>query len=200
MRNVRFHPEPPSTAGTPGGRGRFNVLLTEERWHGPDHWSRQLPRLMEPLGVISYKVRCGEEAWDVAQQVPIHAAVVDLATPRVAPPRPGLVEHEDEVEVESSPAANAVPGGLWLLELFRRLPNSPPVVIVRSRTVTPHEVNRLLREALHRGAFTVIEDPRLEQLLTVFQRMLDRLYHGLWPEVPSASHRDDQDDKPARKR
>lgn len=185
MRNVRHHPDPFTHGST--GRARFNMLLTEDRWHGPEHWSRQLPRLMEPLGVASYTVRCGQEALDVARQVPIHAAIVDLATPRIARPAPpAATELDDESDFDSSTSetesAASVPGGLWLLELFNRMPNHPPVVIVRSRTITTQDVNRLLRDALRLGAFTVMENPRLEQLLGVFQRMLDRLYRGQWPE------------------
>jgi hypothetical protein len=195
MRNFRYHPDPLTLGST--GRARFNVLLTEDRWHGPDHWSRQLPRLMEPLGVVSYKVRCGQEALDIAKQVEIHAAVVDLAVPRVAAPTRDEVGG-DEPEVDAAapvsdgeraaagfPAAPAgpgqIPGGIWLLEVFRRLPQRPPVVIVGSRTITSQDVNRILQDALRLGAFTVIENPRLEELLTVFQRMFNRLYQGLWP-------------------
>lgn len=184
MRNVRYHPDP-LTYGS-SGRARFNVLLTEDRWHGPEHWSRQLPRLMEPLGVVSYKVRCGEEALDVAQHVPIHAAVVDLAVPRVAAANQTGEAAGPAADVapqtQQPSAPGAIPGGLWLLELFRRLPNNPPVVIVRSRTFTSQDVNRILQDALRLGAFTVIENPRLEELLTVFQRMLNRLYRGQWPQ------------------
>ena len=181
MRNVRHHPDPLTQGST--GRARFNVLLTEDRWHNPDHWSRQLPRLMEPMGVASYKVSCGEEAVELARSVHIHAAVVDLATPRISV----RVQNDpdetstDEASSNSSPAQ--VPGGLWLLELFKRMPNHPPVVIVRSRSITARDMNRLLHEALRLGAFTVMENPGLEQLLSVFQRMLDRLYRGQWPQL-----------------
>jgi len=186
MRNVRHHPDP-FTQG-PGGRARFNVLLTEDRWHGPDHWSRLLPRLMEPMGVASYTVRCGQEAIELVRQVPIRAALVDLATPRMPQPATstntdsdaGSQESVDSESTRENPAA--VPGGLWLLELFKRMPIHPPVVIVRSRTITTRDVNRLLQDALKLGAFTVMENPRLEQILTVFQRLLDRLYQGQWPE------------------
>lgn len=185
MRHVRHHPDP-LTHGTTG-RARFNMLLTEDRWHSPDHWSRQLPRLMEPMGVASYKVSCGEEAVELAKQVPIHAAVIDLATPRMARSfETGSSESDKDgqEEIESSnTAASQVPGGLWLLELFRRMPTHPPVVIVRSRTITARDVNRLLHDALRLGAFTVMENPGLEQLLVVFRRMLDRLYRGQWPEL-----------------
>jgi len=182
MRNLRHHPDPLTQGST--GRARFNMLLTEDRWHGPDHWSRQLPRLMEPMGVASYKVSCGEEAVELAKQVPIHAAVIDLATPRIARPTEPEKDRSEEGDEESSDgSASQVPGGLWLLELFRRMPTHPPVVIVRSRTITARDVNRLLQDALRLGAFTVIENPGLEQLLTVFRRMLDRLYRGQWPEL-----------------
>ncbi len=184
MRHIRHHPDPLTHGST--GRARFNMLLTEDRWHGPDHWSRQLPRLMEPMGVVSYKVRCGEEAVELAQQVPIHAAVIDLATPRLARSAPPVMDEQDEAHQDddsSDAAGSQVPGGLWLLELFRRMPNHPPVVIVRSRSITARDVNRLLHDALRLGAFTVMENPGLEQLLLVFRRMLDRLYRGQWPEL-----------------
>jgi CheY-like chemotaxis protein len=187
MRNVRFHPDAsnpawPPSAGAAAGRSRFNMLLTEDRWREPDHWSRQLPRLMEPMGVVSYIARCGEEALEVASSVPIHAAVVDISTPKVARtmPQPSSEGSAEDYEEQNE---SAPPTGLWILELFRRLPSNPPVVIVRSRTITTQDVNRLLRDALRLGAFTVMENPvPLEQLLGVFRRLLDRLYQGHWPQ------------------
>lgn len=181
MRNVRFHPEPVQPAKT--GRGRFNVLLTEDRLRGPEHWSHQLPRLMEPMGVQSYRACCGEEALELASRVPIHAAVVDVSIPRIAP---------SAAETQPTPAPQGLPGGLWLLELFRRMPQHPPVIIVHSRTITSRDVQRLLHEALRLGAFTVLENNvGLEQMLGVFRRMLDRLYQGLWPEPPNGIDPDD---------
>ncbi len=182
MRNVRFHPEPVQSPTK--DRGRFNVLLTEDRLRGPEHWSHQLPRLMEPMGVHSYRACCGEEALEVASRVPIHAAVVDVSIPRVAPAA--------SPQAEPAPTPQGLSGGLWLLELFRRMPQHPPVIIVHSRTITSRDVQRLLHEALRLGAFTVLENNvGLEQMLGVFRRMLDRLYQGLWPEPPTGKSPDD---------
>ena len=168
MLNVRLHCDLP-----PAG-SRFNVLLTEDRLRRPDHWSRQLPRLMEPMGVQSYLVHSGQEAMALAERTSIHAAVIDLATPRIAPTpgAAGAIEHR----------AADMPGGLWILELFRRLRQTPPVVLVRSRAIMQRDVDRLLRDALRLGAFTVLEHPvNLESLLLVFRRLVDRWYHGAWP-------------------
>ena len=169
MVNVRFHPD----AGSPGN-ARFNVLLAEDRPYDNAHWSKLLPRLMKPLGVNSYIVHSGEEAFDLAERTTIHAAVVDLATPR------STVEAEDP----ATNTASGMPGGLWILELFQRLQNSPPVVLVRSKAIVERDINRLLRDALRLGAFTVLENPvQMENLLAVFQRLLDRQYDGHWPNM-----------------
>lgn len=171
MVNVRFHPGP----SDPQVAGRFNVLLTEGRPHADGHWSRQIPRLLEPHGVRSYVVRSGEEAVDVAQSTPIHAAVIDLGTPR------RLALQSPPATQRNMSTANDQPGGIWLLDLFRRMENNPPVVVVRSRTMGRQQVARLLNDALRRGAFTVMESPDLEQLLRVFQALLERVYQGTWP-------------------
>jgi len=180
MVNVRFHsddPTDPANDDAAGGRSRFNVLLAEDRVHESEHWSRQLPRLMEPLGVTSHVVYSGEEALNLAERIAIHAAVVDLATPRIAD--------------DPDPAPPHRPGGLWILELFRRLSNMPPVVLVRSRAVSQRDVSRLLHDALRLGAFTVLENPtNLENLLTVFRRLLDREYQGLWPTIKPPEEED----------
>jgi hypothetical protein len=68
------------------------------------------------------------------------------------------------------------------LVLFRRLPNRPPVVVVSIPTYTPRQLEQLLREALRLGVFSVVNKPvDLEQMLTVFQRLVDRQYRGCWP-------------------
>ncbi len=174
MVNVRFHPEP----SDPDASGRFNVLLTEGRPHVHGHWSRQIPRLLEPQGVKSYVVRSGEEAVSVAETTPIHAAVIDLGTPR----RLAEQSTSSAPSTRPNPAPSSdQPGGIWLLDLFSRLKNNPPVVVVRSRTMGRQQVARLLNDALRRGAFTVMESPDLEQLLRVFQALLERVYQGIWP-------------------
>ena len=61
--------------------GRLNVLLAEDRPHAPEYWITQLPRLLEPQGIRTYIVQCGQEAVDMAQQVQFHAVILDLASP-----------------------------------------------------------------------------------------------------------------------
>jgi len=145
-------------------RGRFNVLLTRDREQNIEHWTQQLPRLMEPLGVEAYVATSGREALELAASHPIHAALIDLATP--ADPRPG----------------QGTPGGIWLLEVLARRPRKPPVVVVNTRTFTPGSAQRYLSQALRLGAFSVIDQPsELNQLLAVIQRILDRHHRGQWP-------------------
>lgn len=145
---------------------RFNVLLTEDREHAIEHWTHQLPRLLEPQGVQAYVARTGREALDLAGRLEIHAAVIDLLTP----------------PSDADRAATRGPGGLWLLELFRRLPRRPPIVLVSNHAYTPAQAQRLLNEALRLGAFSVINRPvELEALLAVIRRLVDRRYDGAWP-------------------
>lgn len=143
---------------------RLTVLLTEDREHAIEHWTQQLPRLLEPQGVSALVARTCREAVELADERQIHAAVVDLLTPRD--------EHH----------ADAGPGGLWLLEMFRRRPAGPPVVVVSNRGYSPREAQRFLNDALRLGAFSVIERPvQIDALLNVIRRVLDRRYAGNWP-------------------
>lgn len=149
---------------------RFTVLLTQDRPHGDPHWTHQLPRLLEPQGVVSYVARSARQAIDWAEQTVFHAAVIDLATPLGAP--------------EAPPPGSDAAGGFWLLELMRRLPNRPPIVIVRSPAFSARQANRLLNDALRLGAFSVMDKPvELEQILAVFRRLVDKRYRGAWPIV-----------------
>jgi CheY-like chemotaxis protein len=157
---------------------RFNLLLTHERPHGGEHWTAQLPRLLGPQGVGSYVVSTGRDAIDVAERTPIHAAVIDLGTP------PG----EGHDWAMGPGPASAGPGGLWLLKLLLRLPNRPPVVLLRKPAYSRRQAERLLREALSLGAFSVLQKPvQMEELLAVFQRLVDRKYSGAWPGPSRAS-------------
>ena len=82
----------------------------------------------------------------------------------------------------SATTPGGVAGGIWLTELFKRFPDRPSVVIINSPTYTDKQLERLLHEALRLGAFSVMNKPvQLEQLLVVFQRLLDRRYQGVWP-------------------
>lgn len=177
MVNVRSYPNT-----------RLNVLITEDRPQAPEHWTAQLPRLLEPQGVTAYTARSGREAISVAEQVRIHAAVIDLGTPLYggdtsspsrdnSPARPAPGEQTWTGAVSSNTAA-----GLWLLELLRRLPYRPPVVVVRGPALTQRQFDRVMREALRLGAFSVVNKPvDLEQILTVFRQLIDRRYRGSWP-------------------
>jgi CheY-like chemotaxis protein len=178
MLNVRLHNASMPPRDEPGESlaerrtGRFNVLLTEERPYPTEHWTRQLPRLMEPMGVKSYVARTGEEALQITTTCTIHAAVVDLATPRSA----------------AGARSTAEPGGLWLLNVLSRQPNRPPVVIVNNRALTHAQVAKCLHQALRVGAFTVVNRPEhVESLLTVIRRVMDRHFGGAWPVSESVN-------------
>ncbi|GAB4195619.1 MAG: hypothetical protein Kow00105_09860 [Phycisphaeraceae bacterium] len=155
---------------------RFNVLLTEDREHSPGHWTRQLPRLLQPQGVRSYVARSGRQALGLMSQVNIHAALIDLATPQDDPqsqpgPRLGFMAQMRTGDE-----------GLWVLEMLRRQPNRPPVVVVNSRAIAPGQAQRYLNQALRLGAFTIVNRPNdLEDMLNVIKRLIDRQYEGTWP-------------------
>lgn len=152
---------------------RFNVLLTEDREHSAGHWTRQLPRLLQPQGVRAYVARSGREAVDMVNDLEIHAALIDLATPQDAPtnPAPG-----------NSPSSVGDAQGLWVLEVIRRLPQRPPVVVVNSRAIARNQAQRCLNQALRLGAFSVVNRPSdIEDMLSVIRRLIDRQYEGAWP-------------------
>ncbi|MEX0887201.1 MAG: hypothetical protein WD009_12270 [Phycisphaeraceae bacterium] len=187
---------------------RFNVLLTEDRDHAIEHWTQQLPRLLEPIGVATYRARSGREALDIADRTPFHVAVIDLLTPatpatataaptapaRAAATRQGLGEGADDASA-TAPSATASasrsprPGGLWLLEVFHRRPSRPPILVVNNGAYDWRRTQRYLNEALRLGAFTVINQPvDLEALLQAIRRLLDRQYAGHWPAPARAGH------------
>lgn len=148
---------------------RFNVLLTEDRPHSDVHWISQLPRLLQPQGVMAYVAGTGREAVELAERTEIHAAVIDLGTP--------IGDAADAAD-----PVRAAPGGFWMLELMRRLPSRPPVVMLRPPAFSRRQADRILTEALRLGVFSVMNKPvDLEQLLAVFQRLIDRRYRGAWP-------------------
>lgn len=159
---------------------KLNVLITEDRPHAPEHWSTQLPRLLEPQGVAAYVARSGREAIEVAHRVRVHAAVVDWGTP-IGEATPIGSANRSEIADAGRPTGGTVTG-LWLLELFRRLPHHPPVVVVGGPVISQRQFDRLMRESLRLGVFSVVNKPvDLEQMLTVFRRMIDRRYRGAWP-------------------
>lgn len=185
---VQRHPDPTPPSGsqpanpTPhmgglgglgGLGGRLNLLLSYAGWE-PDPWIDRLPRLLEPMGILSHRVDSGRQASNVIQSVRIHMAVVDLALP-----------------LDQPPAQNATPqppefaeGGPRLLELLARLETPPPVVAVK-RSRTQRDDSRDISAALKLGAFAIIDRPRdatdLDLMLEVLRRCLARHYQGKWP-------------------
>ncbi len=141
---------------------RFSVLLTEDRDRETEHWTRQLPRLLTPLGIDAITAGSGEEAIEITRNRPVHAAFIDLGTPR----------HADEASSVTDPQ----PGGLWLLQVLQRRDHRPPVILVNGHAYSPNQAQRFFNEALRLGAFSVINRPvQLESLLLVAQRLFDRL-------------------------
>jgi len=165
------HPTPGPTPGpndllgvVPTGP-RFRVLLTEDRARPDEHWTRQVPALLRPMGVEAHVASTGKQALEILHAGRVHAAVIDLNTP--APNAAG-----------NDPGA----GGLWLMQVIHRLPAKPPVVVVNSRSYSQRQVQRLLNQALDLGAFSVINWPvQLDTLLATFQRLLERAYNNAWP-------------------
>ena len=52
---------------------RFRVLLTEDRARPDEHWTRQVPALLRPLGVDARIASTGPEALDILKAGSIHA-------------------------------------------------------------------------------------------------------------------------------
>lgn len=175
----RPNPSPgPDPRPDPGPDARFNVLLTEDREHSAGHWTRQLPRLLQPQGVRSYVARTGREAVEMVNDLEIHAALIDLATPQDAPSRNSATGETST----ASPSGLGDAQGLWVLEVLRRLPQRPPVVVVNSRAIASNQAQRCLNQALRLGAFSVVNRPSdIEDMLAVIRRLIDRQYEGAWP-------------------
>lgn len=145
-------------------RARFRVLLTEDRARPDEHWTRQVPPLLGPLGVEAKIANDSKQALDILESTEIHAAVIDLNTP--AP-------------------KNDAAGGLWLLQVIQRLPHTPPVVVVNSHSYSQKQSGRMLNQALDLGAFSVINWPvQIDTLLSTFQRLIERAYGNSWPPPP----------------
>ncbi|MEM8783490.1 MAG: hypothetical protein AAGE65_11625 [Planctomycetota bacterium] len=153
-------------APPPRPNPRLQVLLTQDRDHPDEHWTRQLPRLLAPLGVDARLAADADEAVHVTRTVRVHAAIIDLATP------PGSANQQLE------PPAS----GLWLLEVLRRLDDTPPTLVVNA-PAPPKQAQRLLNEALRLGAFAVVNRPvQLNTLLGAIQRILQRHHQNHWPQ------------------
>ena len=176
MLNVR----PPIPTPGPPSDARFPVLLTEDRAPADEHWTRQLPAILRPMGIDAFIASTGQQALELIQNDPIHAAIIDLATPKTArPASPSAAGNSGDS------TSGASGGGIWLMQVLQRLPNRPPVVVVNSRSYSQRQVQRLLNQALTLGAFSVVNRPvKLDALLSTFQRLVERAYNNTWPTPP----------------
>ncbi len=126
-----------------------------------------MPRLLEPLGIRSLRAQTGCEAAAYIKSQPIHIAVVDLSIPL------------DEC---AGTRVRVEPGGIRILQLLARLQTPPPTVVVRKRRTTRESI-RQLGDALHAGAFAVVDRPvDLEIMLETMRRVLRRFYADAWPD------------------
>ncbi|MDX2148932.1 MAG: hypothetical protein SFZ23_15560 [Planctomycetota bacterium] len=140
----------------------------------PDPWVDRLPRLLEPMGVVSLTASSGREATRMIESFPIHIAIVDLALPFDA----------TSCGVAGPGRAASDEAGAKLLELLARLSQPPPTVVVK-RSRSTRDDRREMSAALRAGAFAVVDRPRdasdLERILEVLRRCLLRHYQGRWP-------------------
>ncbi len=171
----RPNPAPASARPHSGPGARLNLLLSARgnvAWRD-ESWADSLPRLLEPMGVRTWRVSSGAEAASLIRQTPVHIALVDLSLP--------LDSSEG-----ASPANDE--GGPRLLELLSRLETPPPTVVVK-RERTQREDARTLASALQAGAYAVLERPvRLETALEVMRRILCRHYSGQWPSCEGTAN------------
>lgn len=152
----------------PNPGNRLNLLLSYAGWR-PQSWAEQLPQLLEPMGIASFRVQSGREASEVIQRQRVHIAVVDLGLPI------------DDRAAAPASAANET-GGTRLLQILRRLEDPPPTIVIRRAVDKAHGNERTLHEALREGAFTVLDVPvQLEHLLELMRRILRRHYSDAWP-------------------
>lgn len=156
MRHADDHPDP---------NARLNLLLSYGGWR--EHAAvRQLPRLLEPMGIHALQADTGEEAASLIQHQPVHIAVVDLEIPLT---RCG---------------SRPVPGGARILQLLRRLDQPPPTIVVRPRQASNRQDVRELMASLRGGAFAVIDRPlQLDTILDTLRRVLRRHYQDAWPPM-----------------
>lgn len=155
---------PNSTDGPTGDStdqpGRLNVLVTDSG----QRWARDIPALLEPQGVRSFRATSADEAIELIHATPIHVAVVDLL-------------------IDTHATGQRMPGGLKLLRVIQRIEQRPPAVVaVRGRRFDQRIDNFILTEAMKLDAFSVLDTPvELEQMLAVLRRALERFYGGQWP-------------------
>ncbi|MFG0330305.1 MAG: hypothetical protein ACF8PN_10440 [Phycisphaerales bacterium] len=174
MVSERSHHDPASNRATPDASGRLNLLVSYGGWRDLS-WADQLPRLLEPMGIVTFRVESGVEAADLIESAPVHIAVVDLNLPL------------DRREARTAAVTHT--GGARILQLLRRLEDPPPTVVVRRPVDKAAANQRTLHQALREGAFSVLDAPvALEQILGIMRRILQRHYADRWPSEWSGGH------------
>jgi len=147
------------------GRTNLNLLLSYGGWRD-DTFADLLPRLLEPQGIRCLRARNLSESDHVVRQVRIHIAVVDIGLP-----------------VDGTAGESAGPR---VLQILRRMDAPPPTVVVRPPQPSLRDQGRSLRDALHEGAFAVLERScSLETFLDTLRRVVQRHYAGHWPLQPA---------------
>lgn len=150
-----------------GGRTNLNLLLSYGGWRD-DTFADLLPRLLEPQGIRCLRARNLTESDQVVRQVRVHIAVVDIGLP--------IGEGAGE------------PAGSRVLQILRRMDAPPPTVVVRPPQPSVRDQGRSLRDALHEGAFAVLERScSLETFLDTLRRVVQRHYAGHWPSPPAGA-------------
>jgi hypothetical protein len=148
-----------------GRRTNLNLLLSYGGWRD-DTFADLLPRLLEPQGIRCLRARNLSESDQVVRQVRVHIAVVDI----------GLPVGDGAGE----------PAGPRVLQILRRMDVPPPTVVVRPPQPSLRDHGRSLRDALHEGAFAVLERScSLETFLDTLRRVVQRHYAGHWPSQPA---------------
>ena len=157
-------------SGETDSSSRLNLLLSYGGWRERSI-ADQLPRLLNPMGIRSYRAETGEEAEEIIRTYQVHIAVVDLTIP---------LKKSDQQLPDSFRIS---PGGSRMLQLLRRLEHQPPTIVIRPPDPSARQRSRLLGESLREGVFAVLDRPvAIEHMLDVLRRVLRRHYADVWPE------------------
>lgn len=155
---------PQGGGATGAGGGRLTLMLSAPHWRETP-WAEALPRVLEPLGVISIRAGTARQAERVLRTTRVHMAVVDMGVP--------LADDGDQ---------RAEDGGSVVLEMLARLEQAPATVVVKSPTQVRDE-QRSIAAALRCNAFAVVDRTAvdLEVLLSLLKRALSKHYQDKWP-------------------
>lgn len=168
LRDEHIPMDDPSREAEPGSR--LNLLLSYGGWR-EESMVDQLPRLLNPMGIRSYRAETGEEAEEIIRTYQVHIAVVDLTIP--------LKKSDQQLPTSS----RVSPGGFRMLQILRRLEQPPPTIVIRPPDPSARQRARMLAESLREGAFAVLDRPvAIEHILDVLRRVLRRHYADVWPE------------------